>query len=56
MVSDGGVHDWLAPAVGIATMIVMRVLDYTLPKGWAWRRSVEHSVQIKKDKREDDEE
>lgn len=51
-VSQG--HDWLPAVVGIATMVVMRLLDYTLPKGWAWRRSIRHSVKVKPDEEDDE--
>lgn len=48
--SDQGV----AALVGLAVVIVLRLLDYFFPKGYVNRRFLEHSIKVEED--DDDEE
>lgn len=45
---------WIAVAVGAATMIVLRILDFYLPKGWVSKWTKAHADQQTKDKTDDD--
>jgi hypothetical protein len=44
----------VAILVGFGTVVGLRLLDWVFPKGYAWRKVKEWSIQLNNDSMEDD--